>query len=92
MLIDANGQAYRAVGYIFEDTNELKIRFTPSRTIASLDELSSDLVMLSRSAPDKKLTLVFRVSRGVRLERFAIGNHVVAIYRPAIQIDANQQR
>jgi hypothetical protein len=92
MLIDANGQAYRAVGYVFEDTNELKIRFTPSRTIASLDELSSDLVMLSRSAPDKKLTLVFRVSRGVRIDRFTIGTHVVAIYRPSIQIDANQQR
>jgi hypothetical protein len=70
MLIDSNGQAYNAIGYIYKDNNKVDIRYTPGRPMLGLDEADS----LVRSRDDQTLILVFRPSIGVQLEYFAIGD------------------
>ncbi|TVQ63210.1 MAG: CvpA family protein [Phycisphaerales bacterium] len=89
-LVDSNGIRYQAVGYVYRDQSIIRLRYTPDRPIRGLSELESDGVGLSRSSANQELTLLFRVSLGVNVERFVIGNTVVAEYDPPI--DASGRR
>lgn len=80
LLIDQNGTPYSPVGYMYRDLSETWFHFMPQAPIASLDELPS----LSRSSPDRRLVLLYRVSKNVKVERFVIGNRVVAIFKPTV--------
>ncbi len=89
-LIDTNGNRYQAIGYVYRDQSIVRLRYTPDRPIRGLTELEGDGVGLSRSAAGQELTLIFLVSTGVNVERFVIGNTVIAEYEPPI--DASGRR
>jgi len=85
VLIDRNGLRYEAVGYFYRDSSIVRLRYTPGNPIRGLTELERDGVALSRSAAEQELILLFRVSSGVEIERFVIGNTVIAEYSPPIE-------
>jgi hypothetical protein len=75
MLVDADGQTYEAVGYVFIDPAVYRLRFTPGSPLANVAEAPP----LSKSqSSDTKLQFIFRVSRGVTVVRYQIGNKVIA--------------
>ncbi|MCC6677691.1 MAG: CvpA family protein [Phycisphaerales bacterium] len=80
VLIDSNGQQYEPVGYVYEDNQMIKIRFTPQQPMRGLTELPA---ALSKSRPDQKVKLVFMVSWGVTIERFQIGPEVITDWTKA---------
>lgn len=81
LLIDSAGIAYEAIGYIYRDGTIVEVRFTPGSTIGSLTELPS----LSSARTDQSMRLLFRVSKGVAITDFALGNKaVVTIDPPAV--------
>jgi hypothetical protein len=69
VLIDTNGTRYPAVGFIYRDSTQTKIRYMQGSPIAKL----ADLPAISRSATDKELTILFVVSAGVQINDFKIG-------------------
>ena len=91
VLIDTNGQRYEPIGYVYEDRKFIKIRFTPGQPIRALKELDSAGVGLSRSRSDQKLVLIFRVSNGIELASFALGNKVLVDVDPPIKIEGGQK-
>lgn len=80
LLLDQNGTPYSPVGYMYRDNTETWFHFTPQSPIASVDELPS----LSRSSPERRVILLYRVSKNVKIERFIIGSRVVAIFKPTV--------
>ncbi|MCA9272980.1 MAG: hypothetical protein KDA31_08045 [Phycisphaerales bacterium] len=87
-LIDANGQAYNAVGFIYKDTNKVQIRYTTGRPMMGLDEADA----LVRSRDDQTMFLIFRPSVGVQLKHFAIGDVVLATFEPPLELEAERRR
>jgi hypothetical protein len=82
-LVDDKGQAYQPVGFFYQDDQVVTIRYTPGqpiRTISQIDATNS----ISRSRPDQKLILLFRVSKGVKIVSYAAGDKVVAQFDPAM--------
>lgn len=73
LLVDNLGQRYEALGFIHESGTDVTVRFTPGRPIRALSELPQ----LSRSRPNEKLTLLFRVNARVTIEQFTLGNQVI---------------
>ncbi len=73
MLIDNLGQQYQAIGYIFEKDDEVTIRFDPGDPIRSLRQIPT----LSRTQTGVRLRLIFRVTKGVEIRDFALGNRVI---------------
>ena len=84
ILLDNNGTPYTPVGYMFRDLSETWIHFMPQSPIASVDELPS----LSRSSPERRLVLLYRVSKNVKVERFVVGDRVLAIFKPPVETTA----
>jgi hypothetical protein len=80
-LIDANGQRYEAVGYVYRTNSEVRIVFDPGKPIRNKD----DFPALSRSRDDQVLWMVFRPSYGVKIEKFVIGNQVIAEFKPSLE-------
>lgn len=78
-LIDTNGTRYQAIGYIYEDRDILKIRYTPGNPLRGIREIPTPL---SRSRTDQKLQLVFRVNVGVQINRFMLGDAMVSEFGP----------
>lgn len=87
-LIDTNGRPYPAVGYIFQDSTNHRVRYTRGQPIRNLTEMPS----VSRNNPDRKMTILFVVSRGVEIAEFRIGNAQIEAYAPALKTDLAQQR
>ncbi len=85
-LVDTNGVVYEPVGFIYKDSTQVRIRFTPGEPIRALSQLPT----LSPSRPDQDMHLVFRVSLGVTISRYQIGNKGVAIYNPPFRLDTPQ--
>lgn len=78
VLVDSNGNRYEPVGFVYNDGQEVTIRFTPDRPIRALSEAPQ----LSRTAREQSLTLIYRPTRGVKLAAFALGNREVANFGP----------
>lgn len=85
LLVDSTGQTYSPVGLIYKDDNLVKIRYTPAAPMGSLGEIAQYGTM-SRSRPEAKLSLIFRVSRGVSLKYFAIGNRAMVEISPILPV------
>lgn len=83
VFIDESGQVYSPIGYIFEGSNQVWIKFTPQTPIRSIQD--DPMVRISRSTPGNKLVLIYRISKGVRLKQFAIGDKVIATFKPTIE-------
>lgn len=90
LLVDTNGQKYEAIGFMYEDREKVQIRFTPGQPIRALSELERSRVMISRSRPDQKLTLVYRVSVGAEIASFTLGNKVILDFEPPMKAEAQR--
>lgn len=82
-IMDTGGQVYDAVGYIYEDSAILEIRFTPGQPLRGLSELPYSI---TSSRNDQKLKLIFRISRGVTIQDFRIGPKVLQVFDPKIEL------
>ncbi|MDX2119121.1 MAG: CvpA family protein [Planctomycetota bacterium] len=78
-LVDTNGTTYQAVGYIYQDGDIAALRYTPDDPIRGRSQLP---VSLTRSRNDQKASFIFRVSAGVKIAQFRLGNKVVATFTP----------
>lgn len=87
-VIDSNGVRYDAVGFVYQDPQEVRIRYIIGEPIQSV---SGDLPSVSRSRPDQKLKLVFAPSRGTEIVGWGVGNKLVARFAPPVKLDAEQR-
>lgn len=88
---DVNGQQYEAIGYVYQDGEKVKIRYTPGQPIRGLTELTRSQVMISKSRPDQRLLLVFRPTFGVKLRAFKIGGQTIAEWDPPVELNFRQR-
>ena len=88
-LVDTNGNYYEALGWVYEDNEGVWIRFTPSDTVESLNELPKSL---SRARTDQKLRLLFLVSRGAEISHYVIGDKAILKFDPPFECNENQSR
>lgn len=86
-LIDTNGTKYEAVGFLYKDSSITQLRFTKGQPLKGMGDAPS----VSRSTPDRQLTLVFVVSLGVQISEFRIGNSVIETYTPPVKCDQRQK-
>lgn len=86
-LVDSDGTAYQALGYIYQDNTIIDIRFTPATPLSGI----ADLPTLSSARTDQSLTLLFRVSSGVNLRYYALGDAVVFELDPPMEIRGDQR-
>jgi len=77
-LIDTDGRAYQAVGYIYKDNKFVEISYNPAQSIRGLAQVPT----ISSSRSDQELTLIFRVSKGVEIKTFAIGSKAILEISP----------
>lgn len=82
VLVDSLGRQYQPIGFVFENGNDVTIRFTPGDPLRGLSQIPS----LSSSRDDQRLVLLFRVNSNSELKSFAIGNRVVADFNPAVRV------
>lgn len=80
-IYDHNGTPYSPLGFMYKDSGETWIRFTPQTPVLSV----TDLPPLTRSRPEQRLILVYRVSKNVRIEKFAVGPKVIATFKPPLE-------
>lgn len=88
LLFDTSGNTYTPVGYIYEDSIKITVRYTPGQPIQSMNDLPS----LSRSRPEQKLTLLFQVSLGVNIQAFGVGNKILVEFDPPLPCRTPQNR
>lgn len=83
-LVDENGTRYVAIGYVYQDAAEVHIRLSPGRPMRAVTELPNGGPTPSR--PDQRFYLVFRVSQGVKLKYFTVGDTAIGEFEPALEI------
>lgn len=87
ILRDTQGGVYQPIGYIYTSSQYTEISYKPSEPITSM----SLLPKLSTSQPDQKLTLIFRVSLGVDIQSFGLGDKkIIARYDPPLRLNKKQ--
>lgn len=80
-LVGANGIAYDAIGYIYEEEdNIIKIRYEPGSPLAG----KSDIDTLSSSRQDQTLRLLFAVDGNTPIVRMIVGERQVASFNPPL--------
>ncbi|HHN77527.1 MAG TPA: hypothetical protein ENK11_02480 [Phycisphaerales bacterium] len=90
-LIDTNGTAYPAVGFIYTEEGKLiQLEYDPAQPIRGMAQLQQKGVSLSSSRTDQKLELIFRCSRGVAIKHYAIGSKVIINLDPPLVLDQAQ--
>ena len=87
-LIDTNGQRYDAIGFVYEDQEIYRVRFTPGAPLRRLTETPT----LSRTRSDQKMQFIFRPSYGVEIASFVIGSRVVTEFDPPILLNPSRRR
>ncbi len=87
-LVDTQGNRYAAVGFMYEDRELWRLRYTPGKPL----EGTSEIPAISTSRPDQKITLIFRVSRNAAIQYFSVGNKAVAEYQPIYTFKEMQSR
>lgn len=68
-LVDESGVPYTPFGFIYETQKEVWVTLRPANPITHVNEMP----LLTRSQPDQKLTLLFRVGRDRKIKYFAVG-------------------
>lgn len=84
VLIDANNQRYQAIGYVYQDNVETHVSVTPGTPLRSASDLPNGGPTISR--PDQKFTLIFRVSKNVKIRYFAVGDTVIGEFSPPLDV------
>jgi hypothetical protein len=82
-LVDELGQRYDAIGYVYRTRENTQIVFKPGRPVRSLDAIPT----LSKSRDDQKLFLLFRVSAGVKIKTYAIGDRGITQFVPMVVVN-----
>ncbi len=82
-LIDTNGNSYDAVGYVYQDQDNVKIRYTKGQPLRSMRDAPS----VGRNDPSKTLRLVFLVSSGVEVKELRLGAKVIETYDPPKKVE-----
>jgi hypothetical protein len=72
VLVDSNGQTFKPIGYILDRGDEVEIFLNPSVPISALNELPS-----LPTAGTHTLRLVFRVTKGVTIAGFKVGDQTL---------------
>ena len=75
------------MGFVYRDPKLVQLRFTRGSPLKGIGEVPS----VSRTTPDRELTLVFVVSLGVELKELRIGDAVLETYEPPVSC-AQRQR
>ena len=88
-LVDTNGTKYEAVGYTYKDTSIFRLRYTVGAPLKGLGE--PGVPSVSRSTPNRELKFVFRVSLGVDIREFRIGDRVIDSWDPPIKCNSRQK-
>ncbi|MEM1331742.1 MAG: hypothetical protein AAGG07_14430 [Planctomycetota bacterium] len=91
MLLDTQDRPYQAVGYIYQDNSIVRMRYTPDRPLYGIDALGTDGITMSRNTPGQSLILLFRVTTGVELKAFTLGNKVISEFTPAIPTNTRRR-
>ncbi|MEL6498659.1 MAG: CvpA family protein [Planctomycetota bacterium] len=81
-LVDSTGRVYPAVGYVYEDRDKVEIRYSPSDPLSAMNDAPG----LSGTRDDQTMIMIFRVSVGVEIEHFAIGDTVVTTYDGPVSV------
>ena len=81
-LVDTTGRVYPAVGYVYEDRDKVEMRYSPSQPLAAMIEAPG----LSGTRDDQSMIMLFRVSIGVEIQHFAIGDTVVTTYDGPVEV------
>jgi len=81
VLLDTMGNEYEAVGYEYMDSSIMELRYTLGNTLTGIDDTPS----LSTTRADQRLRIIFIVTKGVELDRFVIGDMVIARFTPPIE-------
>lgn len=87
-LVDSFGTRYDPLGYIFVDRDLVKIVYFPGSPITSLAGLPST----TRSRPDQRLSLIYRVSAPTTIASFEVGNVVVHRLEEPLEVPLQQGR
>ncbi|MFN0133646.1 MAG: hypothetical protein ACKVW3_14100 [Phycisphaerales bacterium] len=82
-LMDTNGTRYDAVGFIYKDLSLAHFRYTKGSPLRGLGE--SGVPQVSRNTPERQMTLLFVVSRGVEISEFRVGDAVIETYSPTVK-------
>lgn len=83
VLVDTNGQTYSAVGLNFNDGENITLRMTPGQPLTTLADIDK-YARVSESRPEVQIRLFFRITRGVTIKHFVVGNTATATLEPGI--------
>ncbi len=88
-LIDDQGRAYNAVGFVYADDEIIYVRYTPGTPLAGLLDMGK---VPSRTEANQKIRLVFRPTRGAVITGMAIGNKLAIRWTPKFRLNAIQKQ
>ncbi len=80
-LVDENGFAYDCIGFIMEERNSVRLRFTKDRPISGM----ADVGQLSRNQPQQSAFLMFEVPVNARIVGLAIGDRMILRFNPGFE-------
>ena len=78
VLLDTLGNEYEAVGYEYIDSSIMELRYTLGNTLTGIEDTPS----LSTTRADQRLRIIFVITDGVEIDRFVIGDMVLAEFNP----------
>ncbi len=82
MIVDADGNSFECIGFVYKDSKVYQVRFTPGRPIRGLTEMPA----ISTSKGDQSLYLIFRPTKGARIKGFVLGNKQVGTFDPPAEV------
>ncbi|MEN0019360.1 MAG: CvpA family protein [Planctomycetota bacterium] len=86
VLLDVNGNAYPAIGWAYEDRSKVHVRYTPDAPVAGISDLQSERVNMLKSRDDQKMVLMFLVTPGVEINRFAVAGQIVTLSLQPLEV------
>jgi hypothetical protein len=90
-IIDNNGTPYQAIGYVYRDSEKIRVSIDPGAPIRGLSQLQSAGVAMSSSRADQRLVLLFLASEGVTITEYALGPKVVLTFDPPLDLSQGQR-
>ncbi len=88
-LVDSLDRGYLAVGYMYQETQQVWFSLAPNQPIAKLSDLPRGGPTAARS--DQKFILLFQVAEGVSVKGIAIGQTVGVILDPPLEVTAGRR-
>lgn len=80
VLLDANGNEFQAIGFIYRDRELFEVRYTLGNTLRGI----ADTPTISTARDDQRLIILFVVTTGANIQQLAVGDIVLANFRPPL--------